>query len=107
MWKPHLNGEGLPGFAPRFRYQACQGSTVQMCGMCAASHASATGLLVSGVDVESTRSTLSSLISCLASWPALGGLDWLSLSMIFTAYCLPPMFSPWASFARTSVNAYG
>ena len=73
-----MKGEGWPGLAPRPKYQASQGMTVEMQGTPAASQASATGLIVSGVETVSIRSILSLLIRLLASWPAREGSDWVS-----------------------------
>ena len=84
-WYVHLNGFLPPGLAPRPKYQASHGWTVERHGTPAASHASATGLFVSGVDVESIRSIFEPLIRLFASAPALCGLDCVSLSMILTA----------------------
>src|SRR5487761_717459 len=96
------NGCGPPGFAPRPKYHASHGSTVPTHGTPAASHASATGLTTSGVDVASMRSTLLLWISVFATCAAVAGLDWLSLLTMFTAYFLPPTVSPFAKpfFAR-------
>ena len=47
-------------FAPRPKYHACHGSTVEMHGTPAASHASATGLTTSGVEDASIMSICSS-----------------------------------------------
>src|SRR3981081_1495381 len=55
-WNVNLKGEGCPGLAPRPRYQASHGTTVEMHGTPAASQASETGLTVSGVEVASMRS---------------------------------------------------
>ena len=52
--------------------------TVDRHGTPAASQASATGLIVSGVETQSMKSILSELISVLASWPARAGSDWVS-----------------------------
>ena len=81
----YLNGDGCPGFAPRPKYHASHGTTVEMHGTPAASHASETGLTVSGVEVVSMRSTLSLWIRSFATCAARAGSDWLSLSMISTA----------------------
>ena len=55
------------GLAPRPKYHASHGTTVEMHGTPAASQASETGLTVSGVEVASIRSTLSPLIRSLAT----------------------------------------
>ena len=52
--------------------------TVDRQGTPAASQASATGLIVSGVETTSIMSILSELIRPLASWPARDGSDWVS-----------------------------
>jgi hypothetical protein len=83
-WCVHLNGFLPPGLAPRPKYQASHGCTVDTCGTPAASHASAIGLFVSGVDVDSIRSTLLLLMSDFASWPARAGSDCVSLATIVT-----------------------
>src|SRR5262245_58559208 len=80
-WYVNLNGEGWPGLAPRPKYQASHGTTVEMHGTPAASQASETGLVVSGVDVVSIRSTASPVISSLATCALRCGLDWLSFSI--------------------------
>ena len=100
-WYVHLNGDGAPGLAPRPKYQASHGITVDRQGTPAASHASDTGFTVSGVVVVSMRSILSLLISALASWLARAGSDCVSRSRISTAYFTPPMVRPAASVLRT------
>jgi hypothetical protein len=95
-----LNGDGSPGLAPRPKYQASHGMTVEMHGTPAASHASETGLTTSGVEVTSIRSILSLLINALANWLARDGSDCESLSMISTVYFLPPAVSPLANALR-------
>src|SRR3954451_19863914 len=84
-WYVYRNAFLSSGLAPRPKYHASQGTTVEMHGTPAASHASATGLTVSGVDVVSMRSTASELIRSLATWAARCGSDWLSLSTIVTS----------------------
>ena len=79
------NGEGLPGFAPRPKYQASHGTTVEMHGTPAASHASETGLTTSGVDVVSIRSTFSEWIRSFATCAATLGVDCASLLTTSTA----------------------
>ena len=61
--------------APRPKYQASHGMTVETHGTPAASHASETGFTTSGVEVTSIRSTLSLLMSALANWLARAGSD--------------------------------
>ena len=95
-----MNGDGWPGFAPRPKYQASHGITVERHGTPAASQASATGLMVSGVETASIRSTLSLLISDFASWLARDGSDWVSLSRMVTSYVFPPMGKPLARALR-------
>src|ERR1700730_1420369 len=77
-WKEYLNGEGWPGFAPRPKYHASHGTTVETHGTPAASQASETGLTVSGVEVVSMRSTFWPWIRSLATWALVAGVDWLS-----------------------------
>jgi hypothetical protein len=55
-----------------------------------ASHWSATGFVVSGVDVANTRSTSSLLMRSLATSPARLLSDWLSLTITCTEYFVPP-----------------
>ena len=71
----NLNAFLSVGFAPRPKYQASHGTTVEMHGTPAASHASETGLTVSGVEVVSIRSTLELLIRSLATCAERCGLD--------------------------------
>jgi hypothetical protein len=78
----NLNGDGLPGLAPRPKYQASHGTIVEMHGTPAASQASETGLTVSGVDVVSIRSILLPLIRSLATAAPRAGSDCPSLSMM-------------------------
>jgi hypothetical protein len=88
--------------APRPKYHACHGSTVDMQGTPAASHASETGLTTSGVDDASIRSTVLALMSSLATWAARSGLDWLSLGMIWIVYfLLSPAVTPSFTASRT------
>ena len=58
----------------------CHGATVEMQGTSSISHCVATGLVVSGVEATSIRSTLSPTISSLATSAARFGFDWLSLT---------------------------
>ena len=74
-WYVNLNGDGSPGLAPRPKYHASQGTTVEMHGTPAASHASETGFTVSGVEVVSIRSTPSVLMRSLATCEARCGSD--------------------------------
>jgi hypothetical protein len=66
-----------------------------------ASHWSATGLVVSGVEATSIRSTWSALIRSPATAAARLGSDWLSLVMISTGYDVPPISRPPSSALRT------
>ncbi|MNR48846.1 hypothetical protein D3C85_1681330 [compost metagenome] len=59
-------------------------------GTPAASQASATGLTVSAVEIDSTKSTLSVLISSLVMAAARAGLLWVSLAMNSIFIVLPP-----------------
>src|SRR5207302_7433990 len=83
-WKVYLNGEGCPGLAPRPRYHASHGTTVEMHGTPAASQASDTGFTVSGVDVASMRSTFWPEIRSLARCDPTEGVDWPSRETIST-----------------------
>jgi len=80
----YLNGDGLPGFAPRPKYHDCHGTIVAIDGTCAASAASDAGLTDSGVDVASKRSTFSLWIRSFATCAQRAGLDWLSFETIST-----------------------
>jgi len=64
--------------------QGCHGAIVEMHGTPFSSHWSDTGLVVSGVDATTIRSTASPVISSPATVAARFGLDWLSLTMIVT-----------------------
>ena len=57
----------------------CHGHMVVTQGISSISHCVDTGLVVSGVEAASMRSTLSLTISSLATSAARLGLDWLSL----------------------------
>jgi hypothetical protein len=70
-----------------------------MQGTSFSSHASLTGLAVSGVPAVRIRATLSLRIRSLATSPARLGLDWLSLSSTCTSYFLPPTMTPFFSAA--------
>ncbi len=65
-----------------------------MQGIPAASQASATGLVVSGVEETSIRLTWSRSIRSRATSPARAGLDWLSLTRISTGWARPPSSIP-------------
>src|SRR5947208_800480 len=69
-----------PGFLPRPKNQASQGTIVDTFGMALASHWSATGFAVSGVAEASTMSTLSVKIRSRVTSAARVELDWLSLT---------------------------
>jgi hypothetical protein len=93
----NLNAALSPSFAPRPKYHASHGSTVEMHGTPAASQASATGLTTSGVDEASIMSIWSELIRPLATSAARWGLDWLSRGTIWILYVLPsPPLTPFA-----------
>ena len=63
---------------PRPAYQDSHGHTVDRQGVPSFSQATATGLVVSGVEVVRIMSTLSCRISCRATTEARLGSDWLS-----------------------------
>ena len=83
-----------PGLAPRAKYQASQGTMVDTHGMPFASHTSATGLVVSGVEDVRIRSALSVRINSRATCEARSGLDCVSLTTIFTSKVLLPSLKP-------------
>src|SRR5438128_3149743 len=93
-----------PILPPSPRYQACHGTTVEMHGTPAASHAAETGFTVSGVDVVSMRSTFWLWIRSCATCEPTDGVDWPSRESISTEYLPPPMVMPfWNAFlARLS-----
>ena len=69
----NLKGAVSVSLAPRPRTQASHGQVVLMQGIPAASQASETGLIVSGVDVVSIMSIASELMSsCATSAPRCG-----------------------------------
>src|SRR5260370_32894809 len=84
----------VPGFPPRAKNHASQGTIVETQGIPFASQASATGFVVSGVDDVSTRSALSLKISSRATCEARSGFDFVSLMIIFTLYVLLPSLNP-------------
>src|SRR5712671_6949806 len=65
---------GLAGLPWRLMYHGSQGMFAQTSGVPRVSAWLATALTVSGVEEASRRSTRSSWIACLASWPARVGL---------------------------------
>ena len=86
-WKVELNGfhdGGLPGFCWRPMKYGCHGATLEMQGTSSTSHMVDTGLVVSGVEATSIRSTLFDTISSRATSAARLGLDWLSLTTTST-----------------------
>jgi hypothetical protein len=72
-----------------------------MQGIAASSQASATGLVVSGVEETSISVTWSRAIRSLASSPARVGLDWLSRTRISTGWARPPISRPLRKAALT------
>src|SRR5260370_36643936 len=80
----------VPGFPPRAKNHASQGTIVETQGIPFASHASATGFVVSGVDDVSTRSALSVKISSRATCEARSGFDCVSLTTVLTLKVLLP-----------------
>ncbi len=73
-----------PGVPPRPMTHGCHGATVEMHGTPLASHWSLTGLVVSGVDATTIRSTASSVISFVARSAARLGSDSESSTRIST-----------------------
>jgi len=72
----------------------CQGATVEMHATSSISHWVETGLVVSGVDATSMRSTLSWTIKSLATSAARFGLDWLSFTTTSTGTVALPSLMP-------------
>src|SRR5262245_5181604 len=72
----------------------CHGATVEMHGTSSISHWVETGLVVSGVEATSIRSTLSCTIKSLATCAARLGLDWLSLTTTSTGAVALPTLMP-------------
>ena len=91
----------VSGLPPRAKNHGCQGATEDMHGVSFTSHWSETGLVVSGVEATSIRSTLSRLIRSAATSAARFGFDWLSLTTISTGTVLPPMLTPFLKVSRT------
>jgi hypothetical protein len=67
---------------------------MEMQGTPERSQASATGLVVSGVELTSIRSILSPVMRSTATSPAHSGSDWLSLTRISTGWARPPISRP-------------
>ena len=82
------------GLAWRPTNQGCHGATVEMQATSSISHWVDTGLVVSGVEATSIRSTLSRTISSLATSAARLGLDWLSLTTTSTGCVALPILMP-------------
>ena len=78
----------------RAKKYGCHGATVEMQGTPFASHWSATGLVVSGVEATSMRSILSSRMSSPATSAAVSGSDWLSLATISIGWVTPLITIP-------------
>ena len=74
-----MNSLGFAGSACRAKKYGCHGATVDRHGTPFASHWSATGFVVSGVDSTSMMSILSVVMSSPATDAARFGSDWLSL----------------------------
>src|SRR3981081_1685098 len=83
-WNVNLKGDGCPTLAPRPRYQASHGTTVEMHGTPAASQASETGFTVSGVEVASMISTFWFWIRSCAICAPTDGVDCESRETIST-----------------------
>jgi len=93
--------QACPSLAPRPKYQASQGAIVETLGIPLTSHWSATGLVTSGVEEATTRSTWSLLISSLVTSVARVALDWESFTTISIVRFLPPAVKPLASESCT------
>src|SRR5437870_11934770 len=72
----------------------CHGALVETQATSSISHWVHTGLVVSGVEATSIRSSLSRTISCLATSGARLGLDWLSRSVTWTGRVALPILRP-------------
>src|SRR5499426_527350 len=75
---------GLAGLPPRPAYQDSHGQTVETQGTPCVCATTATGFVVSGVEVVSSMSTLSLSMSWRATCEARLGSDWLSETMMST-----------------------
>jgi hypothetical protein len=75
----------------------CHGATEEMHGVPLASHASATGLMLSGVPSTRTRLTLSLRIRSLVTLAARLEFDWLSRIRTSILRMSPPVFTPSAN----------
>jgi hypothetical protein len=98
-WYVYVNGR--VSVAPRPKYQASQGTTVDTHGIRAASQASDTGLTVSGVEETSIRSIFWVLMRSAATLAACWGLDPLSRLMISMLCFFLLMMRPSAKASRT------
>ena len=83
-----------PGLACWPMNQGCHGALVETQATSSISHCVHTGLVVSGVEATSIRSTLSRTISSLATSAARLGLDWLSLTLTSTGLVALPILRP-------------
>src|SRR3954468_18075806 len=97
-WYVHWNG--LSGVPLRPKTNASHGATLDRQGTPLASHWSATGLTVSGVEATSMRSILSLRISWLATSEARRGSDSLSLTTRSMGKRLAPRRTPERSCGR-------
>src|SRR5947207_5945643 len=86
----YLNGLGFLGSACRAKYHASHGTTVDTQGMPFDSQISATGFVVSGVEVVTMRSAWLCRTSSRATCDARFGSDWLSLTTMSTENDLLP-----------------
>src|SRR5277367_438428 len=75
-------------------HHASHGQTVERQGTPAPSHTALTGIVVSGAELVTIKSTPLDWISSVATWPAMDGSDWLSFTMISILYFVLPIVMP-------------
>jgi hypothetical protein len=85
---------GFTGLPPRPTYHDSQGTTVDRHGTPCAWHTTATGFVISGVDVVRIMSTWLFRINWRATWEARFGSDWLSAATMVTLRVFPPTVKP-------------
>ena len=92
----YVNGLGFFGSAWRAKYHASHGTTVDTHGTPWVSHTVATGFVVSGVELVTTRSAWFCRISSRATCDERFGSDWVSFTTMSTEKVLPPTLKPLA-----------
>ena len=90
--KWYVQANGASGSPPRPKKNGCHGARLLRHGTPLASHWSATGLTVSGVEPARTRSTWSDRMRSAAASPATVESDWVSLTMISTGLRPAPVW---------------